>query len=148
MKPLTITNTRLASGIVFATLGLLGAIYACQYRLGSATDMGPGYFPLGVSGVLVLLGLTNALIGWRKGAEGEPAQFSPTALVIVFGIVMFGLVLRHFGFAPAVAVLTAIVCYQRWRTKPIEVLLITLLLTVVCSVLFVSLLGMPFALFR
>ncbi|WP_250465520.1 tripartite tricarboxylate transporter TctB family protein [Caballeronia sp. GAFFF2] len=148
MKAITIRNTRLAAGLVFAAIGLMGGIYACQYRLGTATDMGPGYFPLGVSGMLALLGLTNMLIGWRKGADDEAVKLSPTALIIVVGIVLFGIVLKAFGFAPAVAVLSAIVCYQRWRERPIEVLILTVLLTAVCCVLFVYLLGMPFALLK
>ncbi len=47
----------LAAGAVFAAIGLAFMAGALTLDIGTAFKMGPGYFPLVLSGLLVLLGL-------------------------------------------------------------------------------------------
>jgi hypothetical protein len=175
MTTLKVYNRQFASGLIFLCIGIFAAFYALQYRLGSATSMGPGYFPLGVALVLTTLGLLTMLGGLRdaskiKALRGrivkatavdepgivsmsseddlEPAEFKLGMLVIIFGVIVFGEVLRLRGLVPAVGILTVLICYKRWRSRPIEVIVLAVLLMAVTAGLFVYLLGMPFPLFK
>ena len=185
MATLKIYNRQFASGLIFLCMGVFAAVYAFQYRLGTATHMGPGYFPLGVALVLALLGLLTMIGGLREtrrlrraqqsvrsrsvhsesaanavepgiavlqpgeqDGDTEPAEFHVGMLVIIGGVVLFGEVLQRWGLVPAVGVVTVIVCYKRWRTRPIEVIVMALALMAVTAGLFVYLLGMPFTLFK
>jgi hypothetical protein len=143
-----VKNPQVASGTLFLLIGLFGIGYALKYRLGSGTEMGPGYFPMGVSLVLALIGLITVIGGftWRRTDPAVEFQLAP--LIIVFGVVVFGVVIDKFGFVPAVAVLTLLTCYQRWFTKPLEVLLMVIVMVVVTTGLFIYLLGMPFPMFN
>ena len=51
-------------------IGVFGMTDAAHYRLGSATHMGPGYFPFVVSAIIALLGLASAVTrcGARAGS--------------------------------------------------------------------------------
>ena len=177
MTTLRIYNRQFASGLMFFCIGVFAAIYALQYRLGTATSMGPGHFPLGVAIVLTILGLLTMVGGLREAskikasrtrvhlgsatvvrepgiaaapAEDDlaPAKFQLGMLVIIAGVIVFGEVLRRWGLVPAVGILTVLVCYKRWRTRPLEVVVLAVLLMAVTAGLFVYLLGMPFPLFK
>ena len=45
------------TGIAYLSIGGLGISYGRDYSLGSAGRMGPGYFPLVISCLLILFGL-------------------------------------------------------------------------------------------
>ena len=58
----------LLAGAIFVAFGLAFAIAAANYDLGSALKMGPGYIPLVLGGVLVLLGAIIVAEGLLAGA--------------------------------------------------------------------------------
>jgi len=45
------------SGLIFLIIGLLFLIYSNFYDLGSSTSFGPGFFPLLISSILILVGV-------------------------------------------------------------------------------------------
>lgn len=47
----------LLTGILFLIVGLVFQIYSKIYVLGTASNMGPGYYPTLISGLLILVGL-------------------------------------------------------------------------------------------
>lgn len=47
----------LATGILFIVIGIIFQTYSSIYELGTASNMGPGYYPSLVSGLLILLGI-------------------------------------------------------------------------------------------
>lgn len=57
----------LLAGAVFVGFGLAFAVTASTYEIGSAVRMGPGYFPLVLGGLLVLLGILIAGSGLTGG---------------------------------------------------------------------------------
>ena len=54
---LSIDWTDALAGLLFIAFGLLFGVQALGLELGTAFRMGPGYFPLVLSGILILLGL-------------------------------------------------------------------------------------------
>jgi hypothetical protein len=100
--------TDLLTGLLFTGLGLAFVFIAGDYRLGTAQQMGPAYFPTVVGGLLALLGVILALKS-QLGAEGALESFAwrPLAIVVV-SIVLFGLTVRGAGFVPAILILTVV----------------------------------------
>ncbi len=94
------------SGVMFCGFAVVGILAARGYSLGSAGRMGPGYFPLLLSGVLGALGLL--LIGRSVVIDGEPLPHSrlfPLA-VLVAAVCLFGALIEPVGLVGALAVLT------------------------------------------
>ncbi|MEN3354495.1 MAG: putative tricarboxylic transport rane protein, partial [Betaproteobacteria bacterium] len=50
-------NKNIMSGIFFIGVGALGIYMAQDYPMGTALRMGPGYFPIVLSGMLILFGI-------------------------------------------------------------------------------------------
>jgi putative tricarboxylic transport membrane protein len=55
------------SGLFFLGVGALGIFMAPGYPMGSALRMGPGYFPVVLSSLLILFGIYCLLQGLLKG---------------------------------------------------------------------------------
>lgn len=137
---------RLASGLLFLAIGALGMIYGSRYRMGSATHMGPGYFPVAVSAVIAALGLIAAATSFGRTAPRATAPVQWHFIPLVFllaGVVAFGALVEHAGLAFAIAAVVVLGCYQRLLTRPVEVLAIGAVLTVISVALFIHGLGMP-----
>ena len=93
------------AGILFIAFGVAAIAIAINYPVGTAGRMGPGYFPRGLGGLLVVIGLILAVKSLRT--PGAPIGFGDLRpLVIVLGsIALFGLVAPYFGMVVATVVL-------------------------------------------
>jgi len=138
----------LLAGGVFAVLGLAFAIGGARYDLGSALRMGPGYVPLVLGGILTVLGLVivaQAFLGGDQHAreladqERGPVPWVRAALLVA-AVVFFGTTVRGLGLAPALFVTTFLAALAGHRTGVVRALVIAAGLTVLCLVIFVSLL--------
>jgi len=143
--PVRSRNTkRLASGLLFLAIGLFGMIYDSRYRMGSATHMGPGYFPFVLAAIVALLGLISVATSLGRGGTARPADWHVIPLLCVLaGIVAFGLLVEHAGLVLAIAAVVALGCYQRLASRPWEVLAIGIVLIGMSLGLFIYGLGMP-----
>lgn len=94
-----------AAGLIFVAVGLLYGMMSLRLSLGSALEMGPGYFPLVLCGLLVALGAA-ILINSLTGGPGESFGKVPwRALVMLpLAIVVFGVGLQYLGLLPSVFV--------------------------------------------
>ncbi|MGE0119005.1 MAG: tripartite tricarboxylate transporter TctB family protein [Dongiaceae bacterium] len=144
------TNPRkLSSGLIFMGIGIVGFIWAQEYTIGTATQMGAGYFPAMLGILLTLLGaaaIVQALRSKTVDEEDGPQSLKPLALIL-FSIVSFGFTIGHAGLVPAIFVSILFACMQRIRSHPIEVILIFAVLATFSSVTFVHFFGMPIPLF-
>ena len=85
------------AGILFITFGIVAIAVSSGYSMGTAARMGPGYFPRGLGGLLVVLGALVALRGIRVPGPAIPA-FRARALVFVLGtVVVFGIAVPWTG---------------------------------------------------
>ncbi len=66
----------LLAGGTFVAVGLAFAVAASRYELGTALQMGPGYYPLVLGGLLVALGVGVAMEGLlrRRGSRHAPVR--------------------------------------------------------------------------
>ena len=69
MKNLTFDRTNALCGALFVATGLFFFVQSLGLEIGTAFKMGPGYFPLVLSGILVLLGLIIAASASKAGDD-------------------------------------------------------------------------------
>ena len=101
---MTANRKDLICGLVFVVIGLLFALGTRDLDIGSATRMGPGYFPLVLCGILILVGLIIAARALGK-PPGELSGVPWRALLLIVpAIVFFGYSVRGVGLVPAVFV--------------------------------------------
>ena len=138
------SQRELTAGLIFFSIGAIWLASSLTYRIGTATAMGPGYFPLVVSLILTGLGI-GSVIRSVKFAEADVLEPWPVVVIVLVlgGVVGFGLLLESAGLIAAAAVLTLLSCWSRWRTRPVETLLLTAALIALVSGIFVFGLGMP-----
>jgi hypothetical protein len=132
------------AAVVFIVIGLAGAWFGNELRFGSAGNMGPGFFPVILSWVIVGIGVVVGLKGLSiEGPRIEPIQLRPM-LVIIAAILAFGFLIDRIGLALTAALLTVLAAYARRDVNPIETLLLAAGLAVFSVGLFVYGLAQPF----
>ena len=134
----------LVAGLIFVAFGLAFAGIALTYDLGSALRMGPGYFPLLLGCLLVLLGMAITVEGLVRG-EDAPIGAIPWRglLFLTAAVLVFGFSVRRLGMAPALFLAVLLAAFSSERTSVLAALAMAAGLTVVCVLIFVEGLGMP-----
>lgn len=129
----------LLAGAIFVLFGGATFLMAQSYTIGTAVDMGPGYFPAAIGLVLVVLGALAILRGvLAKVADPiTPHRLEP--LFLIFAAIMaFAFLIERAGLFIAAAALIGISCFRRLRTNPLEILAIYIILTGFCALVFVQ----------
>jgi Tripartite tricarboxylate transporter TctB family len=134
--------TDILAGLVFVAFGLAFAIASLRYQLGTLLRMGPGYFPLALGGILVLLGVLIVGKGFVAGAgagAGEERFGSVpwrALLLIVLAVLFFGLTVRGLGVVVSTAVSALLTAFASYRTGILAAVAIAAGLTVLCVLIF------------
>ncbi len=95
-------HSDLGAGIVFALAGLAGLVFGRGLTVGSVARMGPGFFPLTVSGGLVAIGAGLVLRGLRRRSGRQPFGWETTAWLVA-ALTAFALLIERAGLTAAVA---------------------------------------------
>jgi hypothetical protein len=143
-----INRKDLAAGLIFAVIGLFFAIDALRHlRIGSALQMGPGYFPLVLAGVLLLL--AAIIIG--KGMTVAPTPFGDwpwRGVQLVLGApLVFYFTIIGAGLVPTVFLVALMTAFASRRMRPLFAVVLAAGLTVFCVAVFVWAVGLPITLF-
>lgn len=107
-KIMQVNQKELASGAVFIAVGLFyGSITVRTLVIGSALDIGPGYFPFILSGVLIVLGAVIAVRGFWVGHQ-TPFGVVPWRGIIMLSLatIVFAAFFDDLGMLPGVFVTT------------------------------------------
>lgn len=143
------TNKDLWAGIHYIAVGTVAMWIAKDYPFGSALRMGPGYFPTVLGGIMVLMGIYVLVLGLRKDHEKIVGNWSIRALIILpISMVVFGLLMEHVGFIPAMLALIPVSALAGREFKWGEVAPLTIGLTIVCMAGFIYGLGLPYPLIK
>ena len=138
----------LGAGALFVAFGLAFATTANGYDVGSPTNMGPGFFPLVLGGLLVLLGL---LIAGKAFLSPDTSEFGPvpwrSAALLVAAIVFFGATVRGLGLVPALFGSVLLAALAGRDVRVVSALVIASSLTVLSVLIFIVLLQLPVPLF-
>ena len=98
------------AGALVALVGLLAIAQAASYSIGTVAHMGPGYFPMLLGGVLMLLGLGIAIFDSRSPKRGDVDALVPVAFtmrlralaLLTAAPIAFALLIEPAGLLPAV----------------------------------------------
>jgi hypothetical protein len=145
MKLTSIDRTDAAAGILFLLFGLFFGIQSLGLELGTAFRMGPGYFPLVLSGVLIVFGLLILLVAVTSTGTDDFGALAWRGLAFILPApVFFGLTVRGLGFIPAVFLTTLIAGLASFKMKPLWALVLAAGVTIFSTLVFSYALGLPF----
>jgi len=143
VPPLIRSPRDFLAGLIFVGVGLAAVLLGRSYSMGTATRMGPGYFPTGLGLLLFLIGAV--VLGRSLLQRGEPIRglaLGPLALV-VGGTVLFGLLLRRAGLLVALVVLVVMSAGASRQFRWEVALALAVGLAVFSALVFVKALGLP-----
>lgn len=130
------------SGLMFIGFGLIALYFGQKLALGTPVRMGPGWVPRMLS--LILIGLGGLICVVALVTKGEPVErikWKPLTLVTI-GIICFALLFESAGLLPALIVLVFISSLAGEEFKLMEVIGNTVVLAILCTVVFKVGLGM------
>lgn len=137
-------QTDLVAGLLLIAAAVFFGWQTMGLPIGTSLRMGPGYFPMVLSILLLILGVIITLKSF--GREGEP--MGPIAwrglMFILPAPVFFGLTVRGLGFVPALFVTTLIASQASARMRPLPALGLSIAVTIVSTLIFSYGLGLPF----
>lgn len=136
----------LVGGIALILLSVLAFTQLGELKVGTASRMGPGYFPTLLAGLTGLMGVIIA--GRSLLMDGPPLDrlHWRQALPLLGAIIAFGLAIRPLGLIIASALLFGIAAIAEEDTKWRELLVVSIVLIAFAVGLFVLALGLPFPL--
>jgi hypothetical protein len=144
VKQFTIDRTNGLAGALFVLVGLFFGAQALNLPLGTAFRMGPGYFPLVLSGLLILLG--GIIIASAVNTESEEIGGFPLRgmVLILAAPILFGIFVRGLGFIPSIFITAFVASFaSRRMTVPLAAI-IAVALTVFAALVFLYGLELPF----
>jgi len=134
----------IVSGVLVLVTGAAFLYFGKGLTVGTAGRMGPGYFPMVLSGLMILLGIAIIFNAVRApGGSGHALTVPWRALVLVLGSVVFlALTLKGLGlFVPLALCILATAKASSYAKWPASIAL-AVLLSFACVLVFVYGLGM------
>lgn len=129
------------SGIMFLVVGIVFAVGATNYSMGTGARPGPGYFPLILSVILAIIGavvLFKALTIETEGGDPIGNIAWRPLLVIVASITVFGALLPRLGLFITIPVLIVMVSFAGDEFKWRGVIIASVVLTIFSWLIFVA----------
>jgi hypothetical protein len=126
-----------AAGLLFMAVGLYYGKMSLNLAIGSALQMGPGYFPVVLCGLLVCLGVAILIKSFFDPEDDVFGKVPWRALLMLpLAIVTFGAVVTRLGLFPTVFV-TALIASMSSSQIPLKIACaISLMLAVFCTLIF------------
>jgi hypothetical protein len=134
----------LAFALFLVAFGAAVLALTTDLRMGSAANMGPGYVPRALAGIIVVYGLALAVPAMLAPFQRMPGVSPRSLLFIALALAVFALLFPVLGLA--LAGLIAMLCASAAASdsRPVEAILFALILTTFAVLLFVYGLRLPF----
>jgi hypothetical protein len=94
----------LAAGVLMTLIGIFAMTQGATYRVGSLTQMGPGFFPVALGTIMAGCGLVITIIAKYSAAEAAQESLPPEWIgwaAILGGIAAFVVIGQYGGLLPA-----------------------------------------------
>lgn len=132
------------SGIIYLAAALFGLIVGSNYSIGRAGQMGPGYFPIILSSLLLVFGIVAIVRAFIVPGQAITRFALKPALLIVGSVVLFALLVERAGFVIAMlaSVLMSASASREFRFEGLATLGLIAFITA-AALLFVEALGVP-----
>lgn len=127
------------AGVMFVAFGGFVAGMARNYELGTAAEMGPGYFPSMLGMLLMFLGLFVVASGLSPKRNEETVErfYFGTMFFILVPVVTFGLLVEFLGLVPSLLVLVVFASLASPEFKFKEALKTAVVLITLSLVIFI-----------
>ena len=135
-------------GLLLIGVGLtVTFVSASSYPLGTLQRMGPGMFPAGLGIILAFLG---AILAIRSvGVPNTRLDIRIiTPVFVIISIAAFAFVIERFGLVPAIVTIVVISSIAELKFKPVSILVLSGVLCVIASLVFVVFLGLVMPLWK
>ena len=133
----------LGAAMLFLLIGAAGVYFGSDLSFGSPARMGPGFFPIILSCIIILIGV---VVGLRALAFDGPrisvSRWRPM-VVILSSIASVGWLIERVGLAITVAALTFVTAAARPGVDLKETFVLAVCLSAFSVVVFVYALGQP-----
>ncbi len=131
----------LGAGLVFMLIGAAGFLLGRDLSFGTPARMGPGFFPLILSGSILGLGAIVALMSLAiRGPHIESMKWRPITCVCL-AIIGFGFAMTQLGLALSAVLLTFIAAFARKEIRWGETATLAVILALFSVSLFIYGLG-------
>jgi Tripartite tricarboxylate transporter TctB family len=141
-------------GILFVALGVLAIYLARDYQMGDALNMGPGYFPIWLGGIMICFGLVIGGLSFRveRGPDEESLALRDWAfrpwLVLPATLATYALLMdAGAGFVPSLIVLIIGCALAHKDVHLRETLLLSIFVTAGAVAIFYYGIELPYRLF-
>jgi Tripartite tricarboxylate transporter TctB family len=133
-------------GALLMALGLAAIVIARHYAFGTASQMGPGFLPVTLGLILMVLGAILVLKARSSTDNLSGLGGLRPVIVVLSAVLIFALALDRIGFVLSSLLLVMVSCAAQSPFKPVEAVAVALALTAGVVALFVYALGIPFTL--
>ena len=131
------------TGLIYIFFGVSAILIARDYGMGTGVKMGPAYFPTILGGLLALIGAIAVIRSFIvPGTPISAFAFKGLMLVTVSALV-FGVIVRGAGLVVALPLLIIISALASTRFCWRPTLIMAVVLTISCAVVFLKGLGIP-----
>ena len=129
----------LGSGLFFSAVGVVyGSISLVNLPAGQVFNMGPGFFPNMLSGILLLIGLTLVVRSLRNGGGTPFGAVSWRAMIVVsLAIAAFGLLMAPAGLPIAIFATTLIATFAAPKANPLHSVMAAAGISAFCVAVFI-----------
>ena len=135
------------AGVMFIGFGVLAIVVALDYPYGSAMRMGPGYFPTGLGGLMILVGIAVSAASLKtQGPPIPPFAWKP-AILLSFSFFAFGWSIDTIGFVPALVGVIVLSAFAGKHVYVKELIVLTIVLVALALGVFVYGIELPLRLF-
>ena len=135
----------LAFAAFLVALGALAFGLAGHLSIGTAAAMGPGYVPRALAALIMIYGMVLGVRALFNGRVPFPAVELRPLLLIAGSVVLFALLLPRVGLAVTSLVTVLSAGFAAYDVRLRENAIAALVLAAMASLLFVTALGLPIA---
>ena len=143
MNPIARNAKDFWTGFIYLFVGSGALIISRDYDMGTAVKMGPAYFPILLSVLLMIIGIISVLRSFFKSGSPIGVVAWKGLVLIVASTLLFGMIVRGAGLIIALPLLVIVSASASarfsWKTSLAEAVGIT----VFCIVIFLKGLGVP-----
>ncbi|WP_210489609.1 tripartite tricarboxylate transporter TctB family protein [Microvirga antarctica] len=131
------------SGLLFLAIGLIGAVASTAYDIGTARQMGPGYMPVGLFGIMAVIGAIIAIRGGLQQFTPAPTPALRPLLMVLVATGAFAALIRTGGLFLATLVLVVTASFADHEARLREALIAAAALAIFAALVFSVGLGVP-----
>jgi hypothetical protein len=131
------------AGLAVMAIGVFFLFFGSGLRPGTLSRMGPGFVPIAVSCIMIGLGAIIAVQSFWKTAEPVDWPLFRPLLVVLACPVLFALLIGPVGLVGTILIVATVGRLAQPQRFSLETVLVPVLLTIFCVVLFTYLLNLP-----